>query len=54
MAILYVQNDCFNIPEDLLKLSHEQIRERINEERQKELEKKSVEKLEKELHNGKS
>ncbi|MBP3568162.1 MAG: hypothetical protein J6K04_03250 [Lachnospiraceae bacterium] len=42
MAILYVQNDCFNIPEELLKLSHEQIRERIKEERKKELAKKKT------------
>lgn len=45
--IVYVQEDRFDIPKDLLKLSHEQIRERIKEERQKELEKKQVEKLEK-------
>ena len=38
--ILYVQEDRFDLPEDLLKLSHEQIRERIKQERQKELEKK--------------
>ena len=45
--IIYVQEDRFDIPEDLLKLSHEQIRERIKQERQKELEKKKqVEKLE--------
>lgn len=47
--IVYVQEDRFSIPEDLLKLSHEQIREKIKEERQMELEKKKkqVEKLEK-------
>ena len=38
--IVYVQEDRFDLPEDLLKLSHEQIRERIKQERQKELEKK--------------
>ena len=31
--IVYVQDDHFEIPEDLLKLSHEELRERINEER---------------------
>ena len=47
--IVYVQEDRFNLPKDLLKLSHEQIRERIKQERQKELEKKKnqLEKLEK-------
>ncbi len=47
MAILYVQNDRFELPEELLKLTHEQIRERIKEERQKELEmkKKQVKRL---------
>ena len=46
---LYIKNDRMDIPEELLKLTHEQIRERIKEERQKELEKKKkqVEKLEK-------
>lgn len=34
--IVYVQDDHFEIPEDLLKLSHEELRERINEERKKE------------------
>ena len=38
--IVYVQDDHFEIPEDLLKLSHEELRERINEERKKEIEKK--------------
>ena len=38
--IVYVQEDRFDLPEDLLKLSHEQIRDRIRKERQKELEKK--------------
>lgn len=37
--IVYVQEDRFDLQEDLLKLSHEQIRERIQQERQKELEK---------------
>ena len=39
----------FDLPKDLLKLSHEQIRERIKQERQKELgkKKKQLEKLEK-------
>ena len=47
--IVYVQEDRFDLPADLLKLSHEQIRERIQQERQKELEKKKkqLEKLEK-------
>ena len=47
--IVYVQEDRFDLPEDLPKLSHEQIRERIQQERQKELEKKKkqLEKLEK-------
>ena len=47
--IVYVQEDRFDIPEELLKLTHEQIRERIKEERQRELakKKKQVEKLEK-------
>ena len=47
--IVYVQEDRFDLPEDLLKLSHEQIRERIKQEWQKELEKKKkqLEKLEK-------
>ena len=40
--IVYVQEDRFDLPEDLLKLSHEQIRERIKQERQKELEKKTI------------
>ena len=46
--IVYVQEDRFNIPEDLLKLTHEQIRERIEKERKDELEKKKkqLEKLE--------
>ena len=35
--IVYVQDDHFEIPEDLLKLSHEELRERINEERKKEI-----------------
>ena len=30
--IVYVQEDRFDLPEDLLKLSHEQIRERIQQE----------------------
>ena len=41
--IVYVQEDRFDIPEELLKLTHEQIREKIKEERQKELEKKKKE-----------
>lgn len=47
--IVYVQEDRFDLPEDLLKLSHEQIRERIKQERQRELEKKKkqMEKLKK-------
>ena len=44
--IVYVQEDRFNLPEDLLKLSHEQIRERIKHERLKEFEKKQLKKLE--------
>ena len=35
--IVYVQEDRFDLPEDLLKLSHEQIRERIKQERKKNL-----------------
>ena len=38
--IVYVQEDRFDLPEDLLKLSHEQIRDKIKKERQKELEKR--------------
>lgn len=47
--IVYVQEDHFDIPEELLKLSHEEIRERIAKERKKELEKKKkqLERLEK-------
>lgn len=47
--IVYVQEDRFSIPEDLLKLTHEQIRERIELEKSKELEKKKkqLEKFEK-------
>lgn len=47
--IVYVQEDRFSIPEDLLKLTHDQIRERIELEKQKELEqkKKQLEKFEK-------
>lgn len=47
--IVYVQEDHFDIPEELLKLSHEQIRERIAEERKKEIElkKKQLEKMQK-------
>ena len=46
--IVYIQEDRFYIPKDLLKLTHEQIRERIKEERQKELaeKRKQLEKLE--------
>lgn len=49
--IVYVQDDHFEIPEDLLKLSHEELRERINEERKKEIEKKKrqLAKLEKSI-----
>lgn len=47
--IVYVQEDRFTIPEELLKLTHEQIRERIEQEKQKELvkKKKQLEKMEK-------
>lgn len=38
--IVYVQEDRFDLPKDLLKLSHEQIRDKIKKERQKELEKR--------------
>ena len=38
--IVYVKDDYFDIPEELLKLSHEELRARIEEERKKELEKK--------------
>ena len=49
--IVYVQDDHFEIPEDLLKLYHEELRERINEERKKEIEKKKrqLAKLEKSI-----
>ena len=49
--IVYVQDDHFEIPEDLLKLSHKELRERINEERKKEIEKKKrqLAKLEKSI-----
>ena len=49
--IVYVQDDHFEMPEDLLKLSHEELRERINEERKKEIEKKrrQLAKLEKSI-----
>ena len=33
--IVYVQEDHFEIPEKLLKLSHEELRKRIDEERKK-------------------
>ena len=39
--IVYVQEDHFEIPEELLKLSHEELRKRIAEEREKEIEKKT-------------
>ena len=47
--IVYVQEDRFDLPEDLLKMSHEQIRERIKQESHKELErkKKQLQNLEK-------
>jgi len=35
--IVYVQEDHFEIPENLLTLSHEELREKIREEREKEL-----------------
>ena len=49
--IVYVQDDHFEMPEDLLKLSHEELRERINEERKKEIEKnkRQLAKLEKSI-----
>ena len=49
--IVYVQDDHFEMPEGLLKLSHEELRERINEERKKEIEKKKrqLAKLEKSI-----
>ena len=49
--IVYVQDDHFEMPEDLLKLSHEELRERINEERKKEIQKKKrqLAKLEKSI-----
>ena len=49
--IVYVQDDHFEMPEDLLKLSHEELRERINDERKKEIEKKKrqLAKLEKSI-----
>ena len=33
--IVYVQDDHFEMPEDLLKLSHEELRERINPDSQR-------------------
>lgn len=39
--IVYVQEDHFEIPEELLKLSHEELRARIAEERKKEIAKKT-------------
>ena len=39
--IVYVQEDHFEIPEKLLKLSHEELRKRIDEERKKEIAKKN-------------
>lgn len=39
--IVYVQEDHFEIPEDLLKLSHAELRARIAEERKKEIAKKT-------------
>lgn len=38
--IVYVQEDHFEIPEDLLQMSHEELREKIAEEREKELARK--------------
>lgn len=38
--IVYVQEDHFEIPEELLKLSHEELRMKIAQEREKELNRK--------------
>lgn len=38
--IVYVQEDHFEIPESLLQMSHEELRSKIAEEREKELERK--------------
>lgn len=38
--IVYVQEDHFEIPEGLLQMSHEELRSKIAEEREKELERK--------------
>ena len=38
--IVYVQEDHFEIPEDLLQMSHEELRAKIAEEREKELTRK--------------
>ena len=50
--IVYVQEDHFEIPEELLKLSHEELRARITEERKKELDRKKrqVAKMEKKMN----
>lgn len=49
--IVYAKDDHFDIPEELLKLSHEELRARIAEERKKELEKKQkqLERLQKQV-----
>ena len=49
--IVYVQDDHFEMPEYLFKLSHEELREIINEETKKEIEKKKrqLAKLEKSI-----
>lgn len=38
--IVYIQEDRFQIPEDLMELSHEELQKRIAEECQKELQRK--------------
>lgn len=38
--IVYVQEDRFEIPEELLKLSHEELRAQIKQEKEKELDRK--------------
>ena len=35
--IVYVQEDHFEVPEELLRMSHEELRAKIAEERRKEL-----------------
>jgi hypothetical protein len=38
--IVYVQEDRFEIPEEMLKMSHEELRAHIKQEKEKELDRK--------------